>query len=153
MEPTRNHALSESAIRPGERPRSIMVLNHEPSVAHVVQASLELQGWSIVVCSGREATRDIARLRPDVILLDFDGPGVDVFELLHALNVVAGGARVLVCSHFAEPTGPERAALRELGVVRWLRRPCGMQKLASVLDELASSAAELRTEPTKRAHL
>jgi DNA-binding response OmpR family regulator len=132
VERPQNDQLSEHTG--GEVRGCIMIVNSEPAFARVLQAYLQLQRWSTVVCTAREALRDLSTLQPRALILDFDGPGVDGFDVLEALHAYAAAVPVLICSHHAEPHEPERASLRELGVRRWLRRPCSMQAIAREID-------------------
>jgi DNA-binding response OmpR family regulator len=136
MEPTQNGPLNSVDATSGEPRSPVMIVDSEPTFARVLQAYLALQGWSARVCSPREATRDVSELQPCAIVLDFDGQGVDGFDLLEALSAADGGSPILVCSHHAEPTGAERDNLRELGVARWLHRPCALDAIAAALQEL-----------------
>jgi DNA-binding response OmpR family regulator len=129
-------ATDNGPLNPAEYRGRVVIVDSESSFARVLQAYLELQGWAARVCSAREATRDLSALSPCAIVLDFDGQGVDVFDLLDAFSAADGGNPVLVLSHHAEPAGAERDSLRELGVARWLHRPCALDAIAAVLREL-----------------
>ena len=59
----------------------------------------ELVGSS---CDGRDALREIADLRPDVVVLDVRMPGLGGLEVLGAMERDGVGARVLLLSAFTE---------------------------------------------------
>lgn len=119
----------------------IMIIDADATFAQVLQAYLQLQGHHALVCSAREALRDLRSLQPRVLILDFDGPGVDGYDLLASLGAAVESVRVLVCSHHDEPVGPERASLRALGVTHWLRRPCSLSALAQAIAEAQAAPA------------
>jgi DNA-binding response OmpR family regulator len=122
---------------------SVMIVESDAAYARVLRAYLELRGWSPIACTAREAMRDLPSLRPRALVLDFDAPDVDAFELLHVMSDVLHGTQVLVCSRYPEPQEPERSSLRELGVSHWLRRPYSMEQLAGALTEMEGVSAAL----------
>jgi DNA-binding response OmpR family regulator len=132
MEQQQNDQLSR--LHAGASRGCILIVNAAPTFGRVLQAFLQLRGWSPLVCSGREAMRDWNALSACGVVLDFDGPGLDGFDLLECLHAGIGRAPVLVCSRYPEPAAPERDSLRELGVKHWLQRPCSMDAIAAALD-------------------
>ena len=136
MERSQNDELSgvPAAVLHG----SVMIVESDAAYARVLRAYLELRGWSPVACSAREAMRDLHALRPRALVLDFDAPDMDAFELLHGVSDLLHGTQVLVCSRYPEPPEPERSSLRELGVTHWLRRPYSVAQLERALSEMES---------------
>jgi DNA-binding response OmpR family regulator len=114
----------------------VLIVNADRTFAGVLKAYLQQQNWSALVCSAREAVRDFPQLRPRALILDFDGGGLDAYDVLGALPADCAPTQVLVCSQHAEPTAPDRDSLRELGMTHWLRRPCSLDTIARALDEV-----------------
>ena len=151
MEPSHNDELS--GVTTAVVHATVMIVDEDAWYARVLHAYLELRGWAPVVCSAREAMRDMRELRPRAVVLDFDAPGIDAFELLHAMSSELAQTQVLVCSRFPEPLDPERSSLRELGVTRWLRRPCSMEDIARALDHDPSPSAAASSDQAAQTQL
>ena len=89
-------------------PRTVLVVDDHPSFRATAQAVLEAEGFVVVgeAASGPEALERAAELRPDVVLLDVQLPGLDGFEV--AARLGANGSRpavVLVSSRDATDYG------------------------------------------------
>jgi DNA-binding NarL/FixJ family response regulator len=84
---------------------------------------------------GSAALDLIARLQPDVVLLDLQMPGMDGWELVKRLPRAAGPAVVLVTQHAS--TGVLRAAAAS--------RVCAVLDKADVASALPPVLASLRT--------
>jgi DNA-binding response OmpR family regulator len=135
----RPHNDELSAVSPAVPHGAVMIVDSDAAYARVLRAYLELRGFCPRVCSAREAMRDLRGQQPLALVLDFDAPGVDAFDLLHVMSDELGTAQVIVCSRHPEPAEPERSCLRELGVTHWLRRPCNMDELARALGEIEAA--------------
>jgi DNA-binding NarL/FixJ family response regulator len=81
------------------RPSVLIVDDHDEFRASA-RALLELQGFDVVgdVHDGEAALAAAERLRPDVVLLDVQLPGMDGFEVADRLAQTAGGPRVVLVS-------------------------------------------------------
>jgi DNA-binding response OmpR family regulator len=134
MERRHNNELTMTPVA-GAR-GCVLIVDADQTFASVLQAYLLLRNWNAVACTGREAIRDWAALQPGAVIMDFDAPGLDGFDLLDWLQAGAQCARVVVCSHYPEPDEPERESWRELGVARWVRRPCSLDAIAAGLDDV-----------------
>lgn len=92
------------------------------------EADLEVVGEG---ANGRECIENIARERPDVILLDINMPVMDGFAALPCLRKIAPDADVLVLSTAATPELEERAL--ELGAVGYVQKPVDVFELPGTL--------------------
>jgi two-component system, LytTR family, response regulator len=71
------------------KPLRVVVVDDEPLARTRIKRMLENIGWVEVAgeCSnGREATEQIPKIQPDVLLLDIQMPEMDGFEVLKSLN-------------------------------------------------------------------
>jgi len=87
---------------------TVLVVDDHPSFRATARAVLEAEGFVVVgeAASGPEALERAAELRPDVVLLDVQLPGLDGFEV--AAQLGANGASptvVLVSSRDAADYG------------------------------------------------
>lgn len=78
--------LVERARAP--EPARILVVDDDADALDLVVAMIEDSGYEIQTArSGREALDEIARARPDLIILDLMLPEMDGFEVVHRLSV------------------------------------------------------------------
>jgi CheY-like chemotaxis protein len=65
----------------------VLVADDDPAVVEMVRQLLGEEGWQVgAAADGRQALDQIARQRPDLLLLDLIMPGVDGFEVLRRLR-------------------------------------------------------------------
>ena len=81
------------------RPSVLIVDDHEDFRASA-RALLELQGFDVVgdAADGERALETVARLRPDVVLLDVQLPGIDGFEVAERLASAEDPPQVVLIS-------------------------------------------------------
>jgi len=85
----------DSAMR-----RSVLIVDDHADFRASARALLELQGFDVVadVEDGQAALETAARLRPDVVLLDVQLPGMDGFEVAERLAATEGAPLVVLIS-------------------------------------------------------
>jgi DNA-binding NarL/FixJ family response regulator len=96
----------------GVRPTVLIVDDHD-GFRESARALLEAEGFTVVgdAADGAAAVAAAARLRPDVVLLDVQLPGVDGFMVAEELAVAPNPPRVvLISSREAAAYGPRMAA-------------------------------------------
>jgi CheY-like chemotaxis protein len=81
------------------RPSVLIVDDHE-DFRTSARALLELQGFDVVAAveDGRAALEAVERLRPDLVLLDIQLPGMDGFEVAERLAATEPAPRVVLVS-------------------------------------------------------
>ena len=81
------------------RPTVLIVDDHAGFRASA-RALLELQGFEVVgdVADGESALDAAERLRPDVVLLDIQLPGIDGFDVADRLSAIPSPPRVVLIS-------------------------------------------------------
>jgi two-component system, NarL family, invasion response regulator UvrY len=113
-----------------------------PALRLVLRTVLELDGDVVVVGEsgdGRTALEDIARLRPDVLVLDLSLPELDGLEVLDELAARSPQTRVIVFSGY--PEGQLGAAARSRGALRYVEKGTDIELVARYVREVALEAA------------
>jgi CheY-like chemotaxis protein len=85
---------------------SVVVVDDEPSFLDVARSLLsQCPGVTVVgtATSGEQALELYSALRPEVVILDVQMPGMNGFEAARRLRSEGGGVRVLIVSAHDEP--------------------------------------------------
>lgn len=62
--------------------KKVLVIDDEPEMLNLVKYTLERAGFEVYTCdNGRQAWDEIAKIRPDVLVLDVMLPGIDGYSL------------------------------------------------------------------------
>ncbi|OWQ93788.1 hypothetical protein CDN99_04930 [Roseateles aquatilis] len=117
----------------GERPLAL-VIEHNPQAAALMQSQLKSAGFRVRhVGSSEEALRLAHQLRPDLITLEVNLPGLDGWELLSRLKNLPGWAHIPVVVVSVD-AGQEVAL--SLGASAVLHKPVSRQALTQELEML-----------------
>jgi two-component system chemotaxis response regulator CheB len=120
-------------------PITVLVIDDSAGSRRVLVEQLEAEGDLSVIgraADGRAGLERVLALRPDVVTLDLEMPGLDGFALLRLLMARAP-TPVVVTSSYAHPSDSLQAL--ELGAVDFVAKPS-----ISHAAELAAYGAELR---------
>lgn len=92
--------------------RTLMVDDHAMFLDELAHLLEETRGTNVVgrAASGEDALEQVARLRPDLVLMDITMPGMGGLEATRRLKTSAGAPRVIVLSLNEDPMY-RRAAL------------------------------------------
>jgi DNA-binding NarL/FixJ family response regulator len=117
---------------------TVFVVDDHPIVAQGI--ALVLDGDAELRFAGaagglREATADVARVRPDVVLLDVRLPGTDVVTAVEALTRAAPAARILLFT--ADPSHPHVRNARAAGAVATLAKDTPPARLRRLIRAAA----------------
>lgn len=62
--------------------KKVLVIDDEPEMLNLVKYTLQQAGFEVHTCdNGRQAWDEIAKVRPDVLVLDVMLPGIDGYSL------------------------------------------------------------------------
>ena len=82
----------------------VLVVDDDPTVRSVLTALLDFDGVQIATAEDGPSALDTAQdLRPDVILLDVNLPGMDGFDVCRELKDRAAGERIVMLSGRTAP--------------------------------------------------
>jgi DNA-binding LytR/AlgR family response regulator len=118
-----------------------LIVDDEPIARQVLRE--ELAGFDDVIVageasSGEEALAQIARLQPDLVLLDLQMPGLGGFDVIHRLPPGAQPVIVIVTAY-------DQHAIRafDAGALDYLLKPVGRERLEKTLNRVR----QLRRDP------
>jgi DNA-binding NarL/FixJ family response regulator len=79
---------------------TILVVDDHPTFRATARALLEAEGFDVVgeAADGKEALAKIARLQPEIVLLDVQLPDMDGFEIAARLSREGSSARIILIS-------------------------------------------------------
>lgn len=108
----------------------VLIVDDEPRLREVVAGYLERDGFVVrTAADGREALGEIARRRPDALVLDLMLPHVNGLEVLRKLRSEGDEVPVIVLS--ARGTEPERVAGLELGADDYVAKPASPREISA----------------------
>ena len=104
----------------------------------IYRAMLKHHGFRVLAASdGETAVRAAYRLKPDLILMDIDLPGIDGWTAIELLRSLPDTRGIPMVALTARDSAEDRARAEELGCRRYLLKPC------SPLDVSAEVTAAL----------
>ncbi len=117
----------------------VLIADDEAIARQVLREHLEeIPGVTIAgeAATGSEAAGQIARLRPDLVLMDLNMPEIDGFSVARGLAGAAAPAVVFVTAH-------ESRAIDafQIGAVDYLLKPVRRERLAEALDRVRARLA------------
>jgi two-component system cell cycle response regulator DivK len=117
--------------------RRILVVEDNPLNLKLVRDVLEYAGYEVVEAgTGEEGIEVAARLRPDLVLMDLQLPGIDGTEALRRLRkgVLDPGVPVVAVTALAMPS--DRAAAEDAGFDGWIEKPISVRALPGQVADL-----------------
>ena len=119
---------------------SILVVDDEPQIRRVLQATLSSNGYDVVEAkNGDEAITAVVREHPNLILLDVNMPGMTGFEACSKIRMSFGGPIIMVTVRDAEQ---DKVVAFDSGADDYVVKPFGVgELLARIRAALRRSSA------------
>ena len=102
----------------------VLLIEDEPNIAEAIRFVLTRDGWRVsVLADGAAAVREVARLRPDLVILDLMLPGMSGLEIVALLRAdpLTQGLPVMMLT--AKGLGRDREAAVRAGVTLFMTKP------------------------------
>lgn len=123
----------------------ILIVDDHAVVRQGLRRLLSPNGEHVIseAAEGQEALRLAEALRPHVVILDLNLPGLGGFELLQRL-VQAGHGRVLVLSMYAEPNYARRALAA--GAYGYVSKGAPPEELVTAVERIGQAGRYVENE-------
>ncbi|MGJ5814153.1 LytR/AlgR family response regulator transcription factor [Paludibaculum fermentans] len=124
---------------------NVLIVDDEPIARQVLRELLEEHPGATLAgeaSTGLEAVEQIARLHPDIVLLDLQMPGLDGFSVARTLR---GDSLPIVIFVTAFETHALQAF--ETGAVDYLLKPVRKERLTAALEKARTQIAGLKSQP------
>ncbi|MEW1843999.1 response regulator [Nonomuraea angiospora] len=114
----------------------VLVVDDEPNIRELLSEALELNGFAVRTASdGRRALAEVARERPDIIVLDVMMPGVDGFAVARKLREAGDSPMMLFLT--ARDTVSDRIAGLTAGGDDYVTKPFSLEEVVLRLRAIA----------------
>ena len=137
-----------SDLLAGNRPPSslsVLVVEDDDPLRELIRSAFERHGYDVQTArSAEEASHLVARMRPDVLILDYHLPGIDGGAFLRDLRKPGDSLVAIVITGDPDPDLPIRA-LRN-GAMAFVRKPFDMTYLVDLAQKARRERSMLRTE-------
>jgi two-component system KDP operon response regulator KdpE len=119
---------------------NILVVDDEPQIRRVLRSTLSFRGYTISeVSSGEEAVEIAGKLKPDLILLDVNLPGMSGIDTCREIRRSTDAPIIMLTVHSAER---DKVIALDAGADDYVTKPFGIEEL------LARIRASLRRHPS-----
>jgi CheY-like chemotaxis protein len=98
-------------VRSKPKPASVLVIDDDPDVRAFIVATLEDQGYRVSQASdGHEGLQEMAREKPDLVIIDFIMPGLSGAEVANRILAKQPRQPILFVSGYSETEAVKRVA-------------------------------------------
>ena len=119
---------------------AILVVDDEPQIRRVLRSTLSFRGYTISeVATGEEAVELAGKLKPDLILLDVNLPGISGIETCREIRRSSAAPIIMLTVRSAER---DKVTALDAGADDYITKPFGIEEL------LARIRASLRRHPS-----
>jgi two-component system phosphate regulon response regulator OmpR len=124
----------------------ILIVDDDATLSGMLSRLLTLEGWSVhAELTGAEGARALARLRPDLVLLDLMLPDANGLDLCRQWRAAHPHLGILMLTARGEPL--DRVLGLEIGADDYLAKPFEKRELVARIRALIRRQAPERTEP------
>ncbi|MCI0407248.1 MAG: response regulator, partial [Acidobacteria bacterium] len=125
-------------------PFTILIVDDERTLARSIKLFLADQGYEAEVAeNGDKALELLDRIRPDLIFLDVNLPGISGIELLKRIKEYDRNIAVIIMTAYGSIEGAVEAV--KLGAFDYIKKPVDLEEL-KLLAERALEASRLKQE-------
>ncbi|WP_050930320.1 response regulator transcription factor [Aestuariivita boseongensis] len=117
--------------------RNVLLIEDEPNIIEAIRFLLSRDGWSVHThANGSDAVAEVARVAPDLLVLDMMLPGRSGMDILRDLRADAATADLPVLMLTARGQTRDRDMAEKAGVSRFMTKPFSNAEVLSAVREL-----------------
>ena len=132
------------------RPRRVLVAEDIPTNQLVVKGMLEKLGHTVVLAdNGAQALERLREATFDIVLLDMQMPVLDGISTARAIRAEARWDAMPLVAMTANIFASDREACLSAGMNDFLSKPVRQDQIASVIDQLTRTSAEVPSSQTE----
>jgi two-component system alkaline phosphatase synthesis response regulator PhoP len=117
----------------------ILVVDDDPSLRHLLRATLGAGHRILEADEGLEALKVARRERPDLVLLDVRLPGLSGLDVCREIKSDPALSRTKVVIISVQAAGTDRVAGLDAGADEYVVKPFSPRALLATLDEVLSA--------------
>jgi two-component system, OmpR family, KDP operon response regulator KdpE len=119
---------------------TILVVDDEPQIRRVLRTTLTAEGYTILEArDGSEALEKVRNVKPDLILLDMNMPGLDGLQTCREIRSSSEVPIIMLTVRSAEK---DKVRALDAGADDYVVKPFGIQELLARVRALLRRAAE-----------
>ncbi len=120
----------------------ILIADDRPNSRELIRAVLEGAGYEVdEACDGVEALQMAGELRPDLIILDIQMPGMDGFATIQALRADGPFSKTPVMALTANAMQNDRQRALDAGFDAYVSKPVSLPLLRAEVERLLGPSA------------
>lgn len=117
--------------------KQILLIEDEENIAEAIRFILSRDGWTVeVLADGAAAAAALARIRPDMLILDLMLPGKTGLEILTDLRADPEFVALPVLMLTAKGQGRDREAAERAGVLAFMTKPFDNGEIRAAVRDL-----------------
>lgn len=120
------------------KPKHILVAEDDTDILSLVMAVLEDEGFEVQSSVGADTIESVRQRRPDVVLLDYQMPGMDGVEIARELRADPETSDIPIVAMSA--AGRIAVVCNEMDANGCLGKPFDIEELVRVVDRLTHLA-------------
>ncbi len=124
-------------------PGTVLIVEDESNILEALTFILSRAGWDVRGHGkGDTALAEVARVRPDILVLDVMLPGQSGFDILRALRAEPATRNLPVVMLTAKGQAQDRDHAMGLGASAFLTKPFSNDELVAVIKDLAPALTD-----------
>lgn len=122
--------------------RKVLLIEDEPNIIEAIRFLLSRDGWTVHThANGSDAVAEIARVVPDLLVLDMMLPGRSGMDILRDLRADPGTEKLPVLMLTARGQSRDRDMAEKAGVSRFMTKPFSNSEVLEAVRDLLEPGA------------
>ncbi|RLJ60070.1 response regulator receiver domain-containing protein [Litoreibacter meonggei] len=123
--------------------KTVLLVEDEPNIIEAISFLLERDGWTVRIHSqGGDAVEAVARVAPDVVVLDVMLPGRSGFDILRDLRSEATTKELPILMLTARGQTKDRELAESYGVSHFMTKPFSNEEMLGKVRELYAASVD-----------